>query len=102
MIQIEALPRITSVVRGRCPVLVDGGIRTGADIFKCLAMGANMVFVGRPVLYGLACDGAEGALKVLQILRNELELTMKLAGCQKISDINRAMVIHKSQLIPKL
>jgi len=99
---IEVLPTIVRAVNGRCPVFVDGGIRTGSDVYKCLAMGAQMVFVGRPVLWGLACEGSEGVANVLKILRDELELTMKLSGCPKLADISPSMVVHDSQLVPKL
>jgi (S)-2-hydroxy-acid oxidase len=99
---IEVLPAISRAVNGRCPLLIDGGIRTGSDAFKCLALGANMVFVGRPILWGLACDGAHGVEQVMRLLRNELELTMKLSGCPRLKDITSSMVVHESQLVSKL
>lgn len=99
---IEVLPGITKAVNGRCPVFVDGGIRTGTDIFKCLALGAKMVFVGRPVLWGLACEGEQGVGNVLGILRDELELTMKLSGCSSLAEISSSMIIHENQLVAKL
>lgn len=99
---IEVLPGIARAVNGRCPVFIDGGIRTGSDAFKCLALGATMVFVGRPILWGLACDGAQGVGNVMQLLRDELELTMKLSGCPVLRDISNSMVIHESQLVSKL
>lgn len=83
-------------------MFVDGGIRTGTDVFKCLALGARMVFVGRPILWGLACDGANGAGHVLTILKNELELTMKLSGCPSLRDISSSMIVHESMLHAKL
>lgn len=100
--QIEVLEEISRAVNGRCPVFIDGGIRTGSDVFKCLALGAKMVFVGRPILWGLACEGANGVGNVMRILRDELELTMKLSGCSKLSDITPAMVAHESRLLAKL
>lgn len=99
---IEVLSSIVRAVNNRCPVFIDGGIRTGADAFKCLALGAKMVFVGRPVLWGLACDGAQGVGSVMSILRDELELTMKLSGCRSLAEINSSMIIHEHQLVPKL
>lgn len=99
---IEVLQAIVKAVNNRCPVFIDGGIRTGADVFKCLALGAKMVFVGRPVLWGLACDGGQGVASVMSILRDELELTMKLAGCPTLADISPSFVIHESQLTAKL
>lgn len=101
-LKIEVLGQITRAVNGRCPVFVDGGIRTGTDVFKCLALGATMVFVGRPILWGLACNGAKGVGDVLTILKEELELTMKLSGCPSLRDISSAMVIHENNLISKL
>lgn len=61
-------------------VYLDGGIRDGSDVFKALALGAKMVFVGRPALWGLAYNGEEGVKKVLNILRNEFEHTLLLTG----------------------
>ncbi len=59
---------------------VDGGIRRGSDIFKCLALGAKMAFIGRPAIWGLAVDGTKGVTRVMEILREELDLTMALSG----------------------
>ena len=89
---IEALPEIVAVVAGRCEVYLDGGIRRGTDILKALALGARAVLVGRPVLWGLAVDGARGVQQVLSILHTELERAMKLAGCPTLASINRALV----------
>jgi isopentenyl diphosphate isomerase/L-lactate dehydrogenase-like FMN-dependent dehydrogenase len=63
---IEALGEVVAAVRGRCPVLFDGGVRTGGDIFKALALGANFVFVGRPSLWALTCGGEAGVEKLYQ------------------------------------
>jgi isopentenyl diphosphate isomerase/L-lactate dehydrogenase-like FMN-dependent dehydrogenase len=89
---IEALPEIVAAVAGRCEVYLDGGIRRGTDILKALSLGARAVLVGRPVLYGLAVNGAEGVAHVLEILRSELELAMVLAGCPDIKSISRSLV----------
>ena len=89
---IEALPEIVEAVAGRCEVYLDSGIRRGTDILKALALGARAVLVGRPVLWGLAVDGAPGVQHVLELLRNELELSMKLSGCSTLASINRALV----------
>lgn len=99
---VEVLGGICRAVAGRVPVFVDGGVRTGTDAFKCLALGAKMVFVGRPILWGLAYDGAKGVGDVLKILKDELELTMKLSGCPSLADIHPNMVAHEAQLVPKL
>jgi isopentenyl diphosphate isomerase/L-lactate dehydrogenase-like FMN-dependent dehydrogenase len=89
---IEALPEVVEAVAGRCEVYLDGGIRRGTDIFKALALGAHAVLVGRPILWGLAVDGARGVQQVLEILHTELEWAMKLAGCPTLASINRALV----------
>jgi isopentenyl diphosphate isomerase/L-lactate dehydrogenase-like FMN-dependent dehydrogenase len=89
---IEALPEIVEAVDGRCEVYVDGGIRRGTDIIKALALGARAVFVGRPAIWGLAVNGAQGVHSVLDILRTELELDMALCGCPSLDSITRSMV----------
>lgn len=89
---IEALPEVVEAVDGCCEVYLDGGIRRGTDILKALAMGAQAVLVGRPVLWGLATNGAEGVRHVLEILRTELELAMKLAGRPTLASIDRSLV----------
>ncbi|MGO8950921.1 MAG: alpha-hydroxy acid oxidase [Ktedonobacterales bacterium] len=90
---IEALPEIVEAVAGRCEVYLDGGIRRGTDVLKALALGAQAVLVGRPILWGLAVDGAEGVKAVLQLLQSDLALSMALAGCSSISSITRDLVI---------
>jgi isopentenyl diphosphate isomerase/L-lactate dehydrogenase-like FMN-dependent dehydrogenase len=89
---IEALPEIVDAVAGRCEVYLDGGIRRGTDVLKALALGAHAVLVGRPILWGLAARGPEGVYEVLELLRDELALAMRLAGCAKLQDIGRALV----------
>ncbi len=92
---INALPEVVSAVDGRCEVLLDGGIRRGVDILKALALGANAVLIGRPILWGLSVAGAEGVGHILQILSDELDLAMALSGCNCLADIDRDLV-HKS------
>ncbi|MDG1851133.1 MAG: alpha-hydroxy acid oxidase [Gammaproteobacteria bacterium] len=89
---IDSLPEIVDVVRGRIPVIVDGGIRRGTDILKALALGADAVCVGRPYIWGLGAFGQEGVAKVMQILDSELEVAMKQAGTPTLADITRAAV----------
>src|SRR5436305_10879662 len=89
---IEALPEIVDAVSGRCEVYMDGGIRRGTDVLKALALGARAVLVGRPILWGLAANGAEGVHNVLEILRRELELSMALAGRPTLNSIDRSLV----------
>jgi 4-hydroxymandelate oxidase len=88
---VDALPRIVDRVGARMPVLVDGGIRRGTDVLKCLGMGASAVLVGRPYLFGLAVSGAAGVARVLEILRHELELAMALTGKARLSDLDRSL-----------
>ena len=89
---IEVLEEIAAAVDGRAEILIDGGIRRGTDVVKALALGAKAVLVGRPILWGLAADGEAGALKVLEILRQELDLAMALCGCPTVTDIRRDLV----------
>ncbi len=89
---IEALPEIVEAVAGRCEVYVDGGIRRGTDVLKALALGARGVLVGRPILWGLAVNGAEGVHHVLELLRAELELAMALSGRPTLESIDRSLV----------
>jgi isopentenyl diphosphate isomerase/L-lactate dehydrogenase-like FMN-dependent dehydrogenase len=89
---IEALPEIVEAVAGRCEVYLDGGIRRGTDILKALALGARAVLVGRPVLWGLAANGADGVYHVLELLRKELELAMALSGRPTLASIDRSLV----------
>ena len=88
---IDVLPDIVTAVRGSehtdTPVLLDGGIRRGTDIIKAIALGADAVCIGRPVLWGLAVDGTGGVTSVLDILRGELETAMALCGCPSVSEI---------------
>ncbi|HEY8987109.1 MAG TPA: alpha-hydroxy acid oxidase [Streptomyces sp.] len=77
---LDALPEVVAAVGGHCEVLVDGGVRRGTDVLKALALGARGVLVGRPVLWGLAVDGAHGAAHVLSLLVAELDEAMALSG----------------------
>ncbi|KAK3562994.1 hypothetical protein QTP86_013260 [Hemibagrus guttatus] len=78
--KIDALPEIVEAVGGRAEVYLDGGVRTGTDVLKALALGARAVFVGRPILWGLACEGEKGVHDVLQVLREELHLALALTA----------------------
>jgi len=90
---LEMLPAIVAVVKGRVPVLMDGGVRRGTDVLKALALGAHGVLLGRPLLYGLALGGQAGVERVLGLLKAELELAMALAGCAKLSDIGPHLLL---------
>lgn len=89
---IEALPEVVAAVAGRCEVYLDGGVRRGTDALKALALGARAVFVGRPILWGLAADGAAGAQHVLELLRDELSLAMALAGRPTLASIDATLI----------
>jgi len=84
---IDALPAVVAAVGGRVPVLLDSGIRGGADVFKAVALGAQAVLIGRPYVYGLALAGEEGVREVIRNLRAEFDLTMGLAGCASLDEI---------------
>ncbi|OJJ79194.1 alpha-hydroxy acid oxidase [Aspergillus glaucus CBS 516.65] len=85
---LDALRECGPVARGRIPLAIDGGIRSGADIFKALALGASMCFVGRIPIWGLAYNGEAGVDIALKILLEEFRHTMKFMGCRTIQDIN--------------
>ncbi|CAL5439410.1 unnamed protein product [Camellia sinensis] len=89
---ITVLEEVVRAVGGKIPVLIDGGVRRGTDIFKALALGAQAVMIGRPVLYGLAAKGEYGVRSVIEMLKDELELTMALSGCPTVKDITRSHV----------
>jgi isopentenyl diphosphate isomerase/L-lactate dehydrogenase-like FMN-dependent dehydrogenase len=84
---LEILPEVVEAVADRCEVLVDGGIRRGTDVITALALGARAVLAGRAPLWGLAVDGERGALRVLEILRGEIELGLTLLGCPSPGDV---------------
>ncbi|HEY5694074.1 MAG TPA: alpha-hydroxy-acid oxidizing protein [Gaiellaceae bacterium] len=87
---VDALPAIVAAVGDRVPVLLDSGIRCGADVFKALALGARAVLLGRPYVYGLALAGEAGVREVIRNLRADFDLTMGLAGCRSTSEVAAA------------
>jgi isopentenyl diphosphate isomerase/L-lactate dehydrogenase-like FMN-dependent dehydrogenase len=89
---LDVLPEVAEAVGERVEVLVDGGIRRGVDVLKALALGARATLSGRAVLWGLAAAGEEGAAGVLALLREEIELGLKLLGCRSPADVTRAHV----------
>lgn len=90
---IDRLPLIAAAVRGRVPVLLDGGVRRGTDVVKALALGATAVAVGRPVLWGLTVAGEEGVSRVLEMLRAELANALTLCGVGSARQVPRDLVV---------
>lgn len=91
---LDILPEVIDAVKGHMPVLIDGGFRRGADVFKALALGARAVGIGRPYIWGLAAFGQPGVERVIQILRAELTLTMRQCGTPSIAGITRASILR--------
>ncbi|HTU31518.1 MAG TPA: alpha-hydroxy acid oxidase [Solirubrobacteraceae bacterium] len=89
---IAALPGVVEAIGDRAEVLLDGGVRRGTDIAKALALGARACLVGRPMLYGLAAGGVDGAERVIELLRAELETTMALLGCTSIGELTPDLI----------
>ena len=90
---LDALPGVVDEVAGRVPVLFDSGVRSGADAFVAIALGAQAVLVGRPWVYGLALAGADGVRAVMQHVQAELDLTMGLVGVKSIDEITRDLLV---------
>jgi 4-hydroxymandelate oxidase len=93
---LESLPEVVAAVRGRVPVLVDGGVRRGTDALKALALGATAVGIGRPYIWGLGAFGEAGVDRVLGLLNNELRLAMAGVGARSLSEITKASIIRKA------
>ncbi|SFQ37750.1 alpha-hydroxy acid oxidase [Amycolatopsis rubida] len=89
---LAALPEIVSVVDGQVPLILDGGVRSGADVVKALALGADAVGVGRPVLWGLAAAGQEGVAEVLERLREETDTALGLCGARTPGELTADLV----------
>lgn len=89
---IRALPEVVSSVNGRMEVLMDGGIRRGSDIVKAICIGARAVLIGRAYAYGLAAAGESGVTRALQILKADMERTLRLLGCPSVTALDRSYV----------
>ncbi|XP_036622695.1 hydroxyacid oxidase 2 isoform X2 [Trichosurus vulpecula] len=89
---IDALTEVVNAVQGRIEVYLDGGIRTGTDVLKALALGARCIFLGRPILWGLTYKGEEGVRQVLNLLKKEFYKSMILTGCRSVSEISQDLV----------
>jgi 4-hydroxymandelate oxidase len=89
---IEVLPEVAAAVQGRVPILMDGGVRRGTDVIKAIALGAQGVLIGRPMIWALAYDGEAGVSYALKLLLDEIDLAMALCGCASLSDMTRDLV----------
>jgi (S)-2-hydroxy-acid oxidase len=98
---IEVLEECVKAVAGKIEVYFDGGVRRGTHVLKALALGARAVFIGRPLLWGLACNGQRGVEEVITILNEELKRAMVLTNCKNIFEITKERVIHSSYSNPK-
>ncbi|CDO53315.1 hypothetical protein DV495_003574 [Geotrichum candidum] len=99
---IDSLPEVVEAAKGRVPVHIDGGFRRGGDVFKALALGADFVWLGRPVLYGLQYDGQKGLELALDIIREEFKYVMAMTGTTDTSGINRKQLVRIGPAIQKL
>ena len=97
---IECLPEVIAAVNGQIPVIVDGGIRRGTDVFKALALGASAVGIGRPYVWGLGAFGQAGVERVLDMLNRELIITMTGSGTPAIADIGSSSVLDVGHRVP--
>ena len=98
----EILPHVADAVGDRGEIYVDGGIRRGSDVLKAMALGARAVLVGRPILWGLCVNGEQGAIKILEILRRELDEAMLLCGCTNLSDIDRSLLARHVKRVRRI
>jgi isopentenyl diphosphate isomerase/L-lactate dehydrogenase-like FMN-dependent dehydrogenase len=95
---LECLPEMVSAVRGRVPIILDGGVRRGTDVLKALALGATAVGIGRPYIWGLGAYGQAGVDRVLELLNNELTLAMVGVGARNLREVTRTALIHKEAI----
>jgi L-lactate dehydrogenase (cytochrome) len=93
---IRALPPIVDAVGSRIEVWMDGGIRSGQDVLKAVALGAHATLIGRAFLYGLGALGEAGVTRCLEIIRNELDLSMAFCGRTRIGDVDRGILLPQS------
>ncbi|HEX6175138.1 MAG TPA: alpha-hydroxy acid oxidase [Candidatus Binatia bacterium] len=95
---VEVLAEAVVAAKGKLEILLDGGIRRGADVVKALALGAKAVFIGRPLFWGLAVNGEQGVVRVLDILREEMEITMAKCGRPTIASIDSSVMVKVPRL----
>jgi L-lactate dehydrogenase (cytochrome) len=89
---LRALPEVVAAVQDKAEVLLDSGIRRGSDVVKAICMGARAVLVGRAYAYGLAAAGECGVARALQILREDVERTLRLLGCSSVAELDKSYV----------
>jgi L-lactate dehydrogenase (cytochrome) len=89
---LRALPEVVAAVGDQVEVLVDGGIRRGSDIVKAICLGARAVLIGRAYGYGLGAAGAAGVARAMEILRTDIERTLKLVGCSSLAELDHSFV----------
>src|SRR5262249_7086530 len=89
---LRALPEVVAAVNGQVEILMDGGIRRGSDIVKAICLGARAVLCGRAYAYGLAAAGGAGVAGAIEIMRADLERTLRLLGCPSIASLDRSYV----------
>jgi L-lactate dehydrogenase (cytochrome) len=89
---IRALPEVVAAVGGQVEVWLDGGVRRGPDIVKALCLGANVVLCGRAYAYGMAAAGEAGVTRAIEILRADLDRTLRLLGCRSVAELDRSYV----------
>jgi L-lactate dehydrogenase (cytochrome) len=92
---LQALPDVVRSIPATLPVFIDGGFRRGTDVLKALALGAKLVFMGRPQLYGATVAGPEGIAKVVDILRTEIDRDMALLGCKDLSEVRADLIMAR-------
>ena len=91
---LDALPDVVGAVANQVPVLLDGGVRRGTDVLKALALGARSVMIGRPYLWALAVDGYDGVRRMLQLIRDEIAVSMSLLGVKRLSELNPDLLVR--------
>ncbi len=100
---IQVLPEVVAAVNGQIEVLMDGGVRRGSDVIKAICLGARAVLVGRAYAYGLAAGGPAGVTRAIEMLRTEMERTLKLLGCSSVSALDRSYVnVHANRLTQEI